>query len=247
MVKGPVREGVRQRARSGEIHIEDQIGEIEGQIRGVKREHTGSVQGADLKAHRRRDNGREIPNGRPAPGVAFKRHDAGDGRPEIGGDVDFEVAGAGVVEGGDDDGLVDVFGGVVEDFPAAGGLDPGPGGGLPDVFELPVEGAELAVREARAPAVEGDLGAVEVRLEDLGRVAPGGEVGEGEGFVGDLGGVRVVSEGGLGEVGMKGGDSVSWDGRGDVNEREKALRDTIAARRRSFRPCPWSCWGNCWC
>ena len=39
--------------------------------------------------------------------------------PEIRGDVDFEVASCGVVEGGDDDGFVDVFGGVVEDFPSA--------------------------------------------------------------------------------------------------------------------------------
>ena len=46
---------------------------------------------------------------------------AGSRGPEIGRDVDFEDARGGVVEGGDDDGLVDVFGGVVEDFPSAWG------------------------------------------------------------------------------------------------------------------------------
>ncbi len=44
---------------------------------------------------------------------------AGRGGPEVGGDVDFEVAGCGAVEGGDDDGLVDVLGYVVENFPSA--------------------------------------------------------------------------------------------------------------------------------
>ncbi len=51
--------------------------------------------------------------------IPFERRDARRRRPEIRRDVDFEGAGRGVVEGGDDDGAVDVFGGVVEDFPAA--------------------------------------------------------------------------------------------------------------------------------
>ena len=74
----------------------------------------------------------------------------------------------------------------MEDLPAAIVLDSGPGGRLPDVFELPVEGAKLTFREAGAAAVEGDFGFVEVSLEDLGRVAPGAEIGDAVGFVGGL-------------------------------------------------------------
>ena len=71
---------------------------------------------------------------------------AGRGGPEIRGDVDFEVAGCGVVEGGDDDGLVDVLGYVVENFPSAwrrdqSGLFSGEGDGLPS-YSIPAhEGA----------------------------------------------------------------------------------------------------------
>lgn len=58
--------------------------------------------------------------------VPLEGGDAARGRPEIRGDVDFQVAGCDVVEGGDDDGLVDVFCCVVENFPAAIVLDPRP-------------------------------------------------------------------------------------------------------------------------
>ena len=51
--------------------------------------------------------------------VPLERSDARCRGPEIGRGVDFQVAGCDVVEGGDDDGLVDVFCYVVEDFPSA--------------------------------------------------------------------------------------------------------------------------------
>ena len=65
-------------------------------------------------------------------------------------------------------------------------FDPSPRGRLPYIFELPVQRPKLTVRKAAAAAVELDFGLVEVGLEDLGRVAPGGEIGDGVGFVGDL-------------------------------------------------------------
>ena len=55
--------------------------------------------------------------------VPLEGGNAGCRGPEIGGDVDFEVAGCGVEKGGDDDGLVDVFCDVVEDFPSAWSRD----------------------------------------------------------------------------------------------------------------------------
>lgn len=51
--------------------------------------------------------------------VPLEIGDAAGGGPEVRGHVDGEAAGGGVVEGGDDEGLVDVFCGVVEDFPAS--------------------------------------------------------------------------------------------------------------------------------
>ena len=51
--------------------------------------------------------------------VPLEGSDARCRRPEIGSDVDFQVAVYDVVEGGDDDGLVDVLCYVVENFPSA--------------------------------------------------------------------------------------------------------------------------------
>ena len=53
------------------------------------------------------------------PVIPCQACNAGRGRPEIGGYVDFENVRGGVVEGGDYDGLVDVFCGKVEDFPSS--------------------------------------------------------------------------------------------------------------------------------
>ena len=45
--------------------------------------------------------------------VPLEIGDAGRRGPEIRGDVDFKVTGRDIVEGGNDDGLVDVLGSIV--------------------------------------------------------------------------------------------------------------------------------------
>ena len=55
-------------------------------------------------------------------------------------------------------------------------LDARPRGCLPDILQLPVQRSQLAVRETAASAVELNLRFVEIRLEDLSRMAPGREV-----------------------------------------------------------------------
>ena len=140
MVKGSICAGVGERACGGEVHVKDQVGEIEGgQVRGVEREYAGGVQRADGEGRCCCWNdGREIRDGRSAPGVAFEIDDSVDGGPEIGRYVHFEIPCGGVVEWCDDYGFVDVLGAVVEYFPASVVFDPRPRWRLPDVFELPV-------------------------------------------------------------------------------------------------------------
>ena len=138
MVEGSIGVGVGEWAGGGEIHVEDQVGEIEGEVCGIEREDPGCVERADGEGRGCGDDGREVRDGRSGPGIGFESHDPVDGGPEIGRHVDFEVSCCGVVEWGDDYGFVDVFGGVVEYFPASVVFDPRPGRRLPDVFQLPV-------------------------------------------------------------------------------------------------------------
>lgn len=114
---------VRKLALGRDVHVEESVVEVQG--RGVKGscQDARGVQSADCEI------GwwcAEVRDGRAVPLVPLEVGDAACGGPEIRGHVDFEVASCDVVEGGDDDGLVDVFCYVVKDFPSAIVLDPSP-------------------------------------------------------------------------------------------------------------------------
>ena len=107
---------VRQPACGRDVHVEEGVVEVERRVVKRSREHAGGVERADCKGGWRCV---DVGNGRAVPMVPLEGGDAGGRGPEIRRDIDFQVAGCDVVEGGDDDGLVDVFGCVVEDFPSA--------------------------------------------------------------------------------------------------------------------------------
>lgn len=105
------------KAASGrDVHVEEGVVEVEGRVVEGSLEHARGVERADGEIGRWCA---DVRDGCAVPAVPFEGSDAGCGGPQIGGDVDFQVAGCGVVEGGDDEGLVDVLGCVVEDFPSA--------------------------------------------------------------------------------------------------------------------------------
>lgn len=110
--------GIGQLARSRDGHVQDRIREIEGGVVDAACEDAGGVQRADFEIDTRfGDAG--VRDGAAVPGIPLEGGGAGSRRPEIGGDVNVEGVGGGIVEGGDDEGLVNVLGGIVEDFPAA--------------------------------------------------------------------------------------------------------------------------------
>ena len=132
-----IRVCIRKLAVGRDGHVEECVVEVEGGVVEGSCQDARGVQGADGEVSRRWCA--DVRDGRAVPMVPLEGGGADRGGPEVGGDVDLEVAGGDVVEGGDDDGLVDVFGYVVEDFPSAIVLDTRPRGCLPDVFQLPVQ------------------------------------------------------------------------------------------------------------
>lgn len=99
-----------------DVQVEERVVVVEGRVVEGCGQHARSVERADGEGGRRCA---DVRDGRAVPVVPLEVGDAACGGPEVRGDVDFQVAGCDVVEGGDDDGLVDVFGCVVEDFPSA--------------------------------------------------------------------------------------------------------------------------------
>lgn len=99
-----------------DVHVEECVVEVQSGIVKGSCQDAGGVQGADCKIG---GWGVDVRQGCTVPVVPLEVGSAAGGRPQVGGDVDFEVAGLGVVKGGDDDGLVDVFCYVVENFPSA--------------------------------------------------------------------------------------------------------------------------------
>ena len=116
---------IRKLAVGRDVHVEECVVEIEGGVVVVEGgcQDARGVEGADGEVGRWRA---DVRDGRAVPVVPLEGGGAGRGGPEVGGDVDLEVAGGDVVKGGDDDGLVDIFCYVVEDFPSAIVLDTGP-------------------------------------------------------------------------------------------------------------------------
>ena len=114
---------IRKLAVGRDVHVEERVVEVEGGVVEGGCQDAGGVEGADGEVGWWRA---DVRDGGAVPVVPLEGGGAGRGGPEVGGDVDLEVAGGDVVEGGDDDGLVDVFCYVVEDFPSAIVLDTGP-------------------------------------------------------------------------------------------------------------------------
>ena len=107
---------IRQLALGCNTHVEKRIVEIKRRVIERDLEHARGVQCPDCERDRWSAG---FGDGRAVPVVPLESSGAGGGGPKIRCDVDFKVAGCDVVEGGDDDRLVDVFGCVVKDFPSA--------------------------------------------------------------------------------------------------------------------------------
>ena len=169
--------GVGEGAGRGDGEVEDGVGDVEIQVRGgVEGQDAGGVERADgegLGGRGRAVRAQHV----AAPVVPGEVDGARRGAPQVRGHVDFQVVRRRVEEGRDNHVLVDVPRDVVQVLPPARVLDAGPRRRLPDVLQLPVQRAEVALRHAAAAPVELDLAAIEVGLEDLRALAPGGEVG----------------------------------------------------------------------
>lgn len=107
--------GVGELAVGGDVQVEERVVVVQGRVVESCRQHARGVEGADGERGWWRA---DVRDGRAVPMVPLEVGDTACGGPEVGGNVDFQVAGCDVIEWRDDDWLVDVFGYIVEDFPS---------------------------------------------------------------------------------------------------------------------------------